>query len=112
MEGRVWLLFIVFLDTFRTLKPGVVPSWHRKMFSLVAMAQLKPSCSHSSSIQIVFNNLNERDFLIFLSGSITTIVPAGKPPQMACTSTVASHKKCINNSPDSWETGRGKRSNL
>lgn len=69
------------------------------------MAQLKPS----SSKQIVFNNLNEADFLIFLAGFTTTIVPAGKSsPQMAGTSTVASHKKHINNSPDSWETGKVK----
>lgn len=31
-EGRVWLLFIIFLDTFRTLKPGVIPSWHRRIW--------------------------------------------------------------------------------
>lgn len=83
----------------------------KNLFGLVAMVQLKPSCSHSSSIQIVFNNLNEANFLIFLSRSTTTIVPAGKSPQMAHTSTVASHKKCINNSPDSCEAGKGKTSN-
>lgn len=56
----------------------------KNLFGLVVMAQLKPSCSHSSSIQIVFNNLNGGDFLIFLSGSTTTIVPAGKSCSQRC----------------------------
>lgn len=38
----------------------------KNLFDLVVMVQLKPSCSHSSSIQIVFNSFNK---WIFLSSS-------------------------------------------
>lgn len=62
----------------------------KKLCCSVVKAQLKPSCSHSSSVQVIFNNLNKGDFLIFLSGSTSTTLPAGKPPQMACATTVSS----------------------